>query len=259
MTIFEILKLAKINNLDASLIVSHVLNTTRAYLITHSDRKLTAKQISEIKKLYKKRYQHYPLAYLVHNKEFYGRKFYVNHYVLIPRPETEAIIESALKLKNIKNVLDIGTGSGNIAITLKLENPQLKITASDISKRALKVAQKNAQKYLANIKFVQSNLFQKVRGKYDLIIANLPYVNKKWEWNSKELKYEPKKALYADDNGLELIKKLLLNSSKHLNKNAYLFIEADTSQLDAIAKIATERAFKEVSRTNFSLLFQYTV
>lgn len=262
MTIFEILKIAKINNLDASLIVAHVLKTTRAYLIAHSDQKLTTKQASEVKKLYKKRRQHYPLAYLIHSKEFYGRKFYVNRHVLIPRPETEQIIDLALKLKGVKTVLDIGTGSGNIAITLAIESPEWSITATDISQESLAVAQKNWRQLKTqdshNIRFIHSNLFQKLpkNQTFDLIIANLPYVNKKWPWKSEGLKYEPKKALYANENGLKLIKGLVMDSPRYLNKNSYLLIEADTSQLDTISEFTAKYLFQEVSRTGFSLLLQ---
>lgn len=264
MTIFEILRVAKINNLDATIIIAHVLHKTRAYVLAHSDQKLNKKQVSEIKSLYKKRSQHWPLAYLIHKKEFFGRTFKVDRNVLIPRPETEQLICTALELGNIKTVLDVGTGSGCLAITLALENPSLELTAIDTSLKALEITRKNWQRLKSentqNIVIFQSDLLKNIpkQQKFHLIIANLPYVDKTWRWNSPELKKEPRKALYAPEKGLKLIKKLIKQAPPHLVRHGYLLLECDTSQIAPLTKFASQNGFKTIKTTRFSLLLQKT-
>jgi release factor glutamine methyltransferase len=157
---------------------------------------------------------------------------------LIPRPETEALINLA-KTLNAQKILDVGTGSGCIAITLALEMPQTEIEAVDISPKALEIAQENAKNLGAKVKFYQSDLLENTE-KYDVIVANLPYVDKNWDWLGSELDYEPETALYADDGGLELIKKLISQAPQHLNHDGYLLLEADRSQHEKIASYASD-------------------
>lgn len=206
---------------------------------------------------------------------FYGRDFFVTKDVLTPRPETEQIIDACLSLagkpylpgvkpeprklpKNPK-ILDVGTGSGCIAITLKLELPEAEITATDISKKALKVAQKNAEKFgihgphlfiishlLENVKFTPKN-------RPDLIVANLPYVDKNWDWVDQEaLKSDPSVALYAKDGGLALIKSLIDQASAL--KIPYLILEADPCQHKTIINYA--KNYKLLKRTGLILTFR---
>ncbi len=190
-------------------------------------------------------------ASLSNTANFYGRDFLVNQDVLTPRPETEQLIDTALSLcgKSILpgvkpekptinpqnlTILDVGTGSGCIAITLKLELPEAKLYASDISKKALKIAQKNAKNLGAKIDFITSNLLENINFTPDITVANLPYVNKNWDWLDQEsLRDDPDIALYANDHGLELIKKLI-----DTNKSKYLILEADPSQHQIIINYA---------------------
>ena len=198
--------------------------------------------------------------------DFYGRDFLITKDVLIPRPETEQAIDAVLnlagksylpgvkptppKLPENPKILEVGTGSGCIAITLKLELPEADITAMDISEPALKVARKNASKFGVdpNI-FIISNLLENVKfsdkDKPDLIVANLPYVDENWPWiDKKALSAEPSLALYAGDGGLELIKKLIKQASEQ--KIKYLVLEADPCQHEEIIDFAKEYTISEI-------------
>ena len=176
---------------------------------------------------------------------FYGRDYIINSDVLIPRPETEMMVDAVLNLvgkpylpgvKPSKAVLprdltivDVGTGSGCIAITLKLELPDAKVIATDISRKALEVAKKNATRLGAEIEFLQSDLLNVIDIKPDLVVANLPYVDENWDWVDREaLSREPSIALYAKDGGLELIYKLIDQVTGRGIK--HLILEADPYQ-----------------------------
>ena len=255
----------KIYSLDAELIACFVLGfSDRVELVLHGEEDFDLKKADE---LVKKRAAGIPLAYLTGEKEFFGRKFKVNKNVLIPRPETEDIILTILSIietDSLKDltILDVGTGSGCIPITLKLElNAQRinsKIFASDISRAALDVAKANAKSLNADIDFFYSDLLEKIDSLPDILIANLPYVDKTWDWTSDSLKFEPALALYADDGGLKLIKRLLdeINDRKD-DKKHYLLLEADPSQHEEIIAYAQKHQFKLLLKNNFILAFVF--
>lgn len=194
-----------------------------------------------------------PEAYLKGTQNFYGRDFLVTKDVLIPRPETEQLIDMVLnlagkpylpgvkpsprKLPLSPTILDVGTGSGCIAITLAKELPESKITATDISEKALRIAKKNAAMHGTPISFIISHLLKKVKFTPDIIVANLPYVDEKWDWLDKEsLNHEPKEALYAKDHGLGLIKELIDTANSE-----FLILEADPSQHGSIIDYAKNK------------------
>ncbi len=198
-------------------------------------------------------------------KDFYGRNFFITSDVLIPRPETEQIIDTVLNLagkpflpgvragKHILPsrpiILDVGTGSGCIGITLALELPDAIVYAIDLSKPALEVAQKNARNLDAPISFIISHLLDKVKSnelpKPDLIVANLPYVDESWDWLDKEsLSKEPSIALYAPDHGLALIKELIDESASL--KIPHLVLEADPCQHNEISSYNEEYELIEI-------------
>ena len=206
-----------IPSLDAELILAHVLGVDRVFFVSHDLDELTPEQELAADELVRKRADHVPLAYLLNYKEFYGRGFFVNEDVLIPRPETESIIDITKEL-DPKSILEIGTGSGCIAITLKLEMPDTKVRAVDISEPALVVAKHNAANLGVELDEIKiSDLLSDVSlADTDLVIANLPYVDKSWDFLSPELRYEPPIALFADDGGLALVKKLILELEKWL-------------------------------------------
>lgn len=211
-----------------------------------------------------------PKAYQDGINDFYGRDFIVTPDVLIPRPETEQIIDAVLnlagkpylpgvkpspkRLPDKSTILDVGTGSGCIAITIKKELPEATVYASDISKKALKIAQKNADKHGASINTIISHLLEKVNFTPDVIVANLPYVDQNWDWLDQEaLSYEPPIALYAKDHGLALIKQLIDQAStKQIN---YLILEADPCQHDSIISYAQKAGFEHLKTRGFILTF----
>ena len=199
---------------------------------------------------------------------FYGYDFIVTKDVLTPCPETEAIIDEVLKLcgkpilpgvKPYKaqldpdnlTILDVGTGSGCIAITLKKKLKNAHIYASDISKKALKIAQKNAKRHSTPINFILSYLCQNVNITPDIIVANLPYVDKNWDWlDRKSLKQDPNLALYAEDGGLQLIKELIRESN-----SKYLILEADPSEHQDISKFSSYK-YQLININGFVLVFK---
>ncbi len=200
--------------------------------------------------------------------DFYGRDFEITSDVLIPRPETEMMIDMVLnlvgkpflpgvkpskaKLPEDITIMDVGTGSGCIAVTLKLLLPQAKIMATDVSDKALEVARKNASELEAEVEFLQSDLMENVKNKPDLIVANLPYVDENWEWvDKKELSKEPALALYADDGGLSLIFELIDQATERgVN---HLVLEADPCQHERIVEYAKKKGLELVETRGFAI------
>lgn len=195
-----------------------------------------------IKEAKEKLKRNYPIQYLIGYVDFYNCKIFVDENVLIPRYETEYLVEKTIKLlktKNLKTGIDLCTGSGAIAIALK-KNLNIKIDACDISNLALKIAQENAQKNNTNIFFFKKDILtEEIEGKYDFIISNPPYI-KENEYTSPETKYEPSIALYAKDNGLEFYKKIIEISPNVLNKNGIIIFEIGATLGDEIKKIALD-------------------
>jgi release factor glutamine methyltransferase len=232
--------------LDAEVLLSHTLNQPKEFLYTYPESPINKKQQRQLKKLIKDRSKHIPIAYLTNRKEFYGLDFTINKNVLIPRPETEMIID---EIKNEKTtnetIADIGTGSGCIAITLKKLFPQTNIIATDISNKALKVAKRNAINHNVNIKLIHGNLLEKLKGeKLDIIVANLPYlpiddkINR--EKISPEIKREPQLALWVNENGLKLYRKLFTQISELSHKPNKILCEIDPTQTKDITKLITK-------------------
>ena len=190
------------------------------------------------------------------NVDFYGRGFVINSNVLIPRPETEQMVDMVLNLAGkaylpgVKPgeavlaedlmILDVGTGSGCVAVTLKLELPGAKVVASDISEKALDIAKRNAKRLGAKVGFVEADLMEGVEICPDLVVANLPYVDENWEWIDKEaLAKEPSIALYTEDGGLALIFRLIGQAAERGIR--HLVLEADPCQHERIEKYAKEK------------------
>lgn len=226
---------SQISHLDSELILAHALKKERVFLHAHPDYELASSEEQNANDYLNRRKNHEPIAYILGTKEFYGRDFRVTPDTLIPRPETEAIIDlvKEIPLKTPK-IIDVGTGSGCIAITLKLEIPNSEVLAVDISETALEVAKQNANTLQAELSFKKSDLLTEVDGVFDVIVANLPYVDRNWDWLSPELAFEPEKALYSDDFGLQDIKRLVLQAEPKITEQGYLILESDLSQHKAI-------------------------
>lgn len=252
--------------LDGELLLQYQLNLPRTWLLAHDDAEIAPEQWKQLCQLLYLRSQHCPLAYLTRHKEFYGRNFIVNSHVLIPRPESEQIIESLKSLVSdnphrVRNLIDVGTGSGCLAITAKLELPGLTVAASDIDQQALEVAKQNAKQLGADISFYQSDLLKDLSSnhKFDIIIANLPYVNHSWPELSPELNYEPSLALYDySPDSLGLIKKLIVQAQDHLAKPGYLILEMDRRQIRPASDLAIQQGYTIIDAEPFTLTLSYS-
>ncbi len=225
--------------LDAEVLLSHVLKKSSGFIYAHPEENLTIKQAKRFSSLIKKRGNREPVAYLTKSKEFYGLDFYVDKNVLIPRPETEILLEEVLaeiKFKKQKTIADVGTGSGCLAITLAKYLPKIKIWALDRSEKALKVARKNASKLkIKNIKFQKSDLLKKLNQKVEIILANLPYLSSElYQKVQPEIKKEPPEALLAGRDDIIFYRQLFAQALNKLEKGGKIFIEIDPRQLKRI-------------------------
>lgn len=248
-------------HLDALILLERVTRQSRAYILAHDEHVLNPGQLEQLNQCLERRIAREPLAYIVGSIEFYGRNFLVDSRVLVPRPESEALVETLhrLPIKREYNLLDVGTGSGILGISAKLEFPNLDVTLSDVSLQALDVAALNAQKLGARVKTIESNLLEVFlfdeQSTFNIIMANLPYVNRSWP-TSPELQHEPQNALFADDNGLELIKRLITQSNRVLQSHGYLILEADPSQFSEITTFSKGHGLVQRTRNGYCLVFE---
>ncbi len=222
-------------SLDAEILISTVLDIERYKLVTDRDRLLTKEELLEIEKYAARRLKFEPVAYILGVKEFYSIEFVVNKDVLIPRPETELLVDMAIYWGGTgARVLDLCTGSGAIAVVLKHSRSDLDVYASDISEKALKTAKTNALRILGEkkIKFVKGDLFEPFAGeKFNLIVSNPPYVSSELKGTlQKELDFEPGIALFAENKGTAIIKKIIEESADYLEENGILLLEIGSDQ-----------------------------
>lgn len=245
-------------SLDAELILASTLRKDRTYLHAHDNEVIPPRflQIADARVALRK--DHVPLAYILGSKDFYGRQFKVTPAVLVPRPESEQFIETLKDLmpKNESlfdsqiTLVDVGTGSGVLGITAKLEFPEINVTLLDIDRHALSIAKENATRLEADVRQDTSNLLGSYYGKADFILANLPYVDKDWDSPYLlELGHEPEIALYANDDGLQFIKIIIIEAKHKLNKGGFLLIESDIRQQADIRRFARDNGY-EVERTD---------
>ena len=238
-------------NLKARLIMQYILNKPRQYLIIYDDQVLTLRQEVDYFKAIKRLINGEPIQHITHQQEFMKLSFFVNEDVLIPRPDTEILVEEVIKIaKKIKakNILDMCTGSGAIAVSLAKYLDNVEITAVDISTKTLNVAKKNAKNNEVEnkITFIESNLFENiVNEKYDIIVSNPPYIKKDViKTLNKEVKKEPKIALDGGYDGLDFYRKITRQSEEYLKFNGYLCFEIGYDQKKDVIKIINdERKF----------------
>ncbi len=236
MTIKEILEKSNLDKTEAEILLAFVLKKDRSFLLGFPDFILTINQEKLFQSFAARRARHEPLPYILGYREFYGYIFLVNKNVLIPRPETESLVEKVLKFAKDKQgapltIADIGTGSGAIAITLKLKEPTLKVVAADISKKALEVARKNAKlhRLTKEIEFVESDLLSNVKNNLDVIVANLPYIpEKNYQKLPAEIRdFEPKIALNSFNSKDFYYSRLFEQAKTKLKKAGVIFYEID--------------------------------
>ena len=223
--------------LDSEILLSKVLNKPREKILINLDQEINKKNIIIFKKYLTRRSKKEPIAYILKEKEFFSKKFYVNKDTLIPRPETEILIEKLLKIFGKKriSILDIGTGSGCIIISLIINLKDSVGEGIDISKKAIQVARKNALKYkiLNRINFKTKSMDNIFGKRFDLIVSNPPYIEKKAIKNlSEDIKrFEPRMALDGGNDGLDLIKKVIYKSKEILKVNGTLALEIGNEQI----------------------------
>ncbi len=212
-------------------------------------------QLAKLGRVFDERVEtHRPIQQIVGQGFFYNRKFFVNENTLVPRPETELLVKEVLELsKDIENprVLDIGTGTGCIPISVVLENPQIYAESVDISREAIETAEKNAllHNIYEKIKFIQSDLFEKVSGKYNIIVSNPPYIPLKEKENLQiEVRdFDPPSALFtADEHGIEFYKKIILSAKDYLLPDGYLLFELGINQYLLVENLLKDSGYKDI-------------
>ena len=236
--------------IDSEILMSKAINKNRTYVILNPEEKIDNKRKKIFEELIKERCRGKPIAYLLGKKEFWKYEFYLSENVLIPRPDTEVIIEQVLKITNQKsnlNILDIGTGSGCIILSILKEKPCFYGTGVDISKDCIEISKINALKMGLNnrVKFFKTDIDNFNHGKYDLIISNPPYINKfDIKYLDKDIiNFEPIDALNGGLEGLSEISKIINKSSELIKKNGNLVLEIAFDQKDKVKKILHDKGF----------------
>jgi len=237
---------------EADFLLAHILNTTRERLYLDRERILTPATVEQFRRLVLQRGTRVPLAYIVKTREFMGLNFYVDPNVLIPRPETELLVEKALALIQTKfpgqtvRILDLCTGSGAIAISLAAHCRSAVIVATDISEQALAVARYNARQNKVWVDFRQGDLFEPVEGqKFDLIVTNPPYVSTdEYLRCSPEVKHEPALALLGGEDGLDFYRIIAAESGEYLNPAGMIILEIGNLQGVKVAKLMAVHGYK---------------
>jgi release factor glutamine methyltransferase len=232
---------------EARLILAFVLNVNIEKLILISkDDELDEDIVGNYLSLLDKRIRGIPYAYLINNREFMGLDFYVDENVLIPRPDTEILVQCVIDLKK-KNILDLCTGSGCIAISIAKNIKDANVYASDISEKAIEIAKQNAKNNFVDVRFFISNLFENIDEKFDVIVSNPPYIKtnviKELE---KEVKSEPNIALDGGVDGLDFYRKIITDAKKYLNNNGYLALEIGYDQKDEVYNLLTKNNYKNI-------------
>lgn len=237
--------------LESQILLGHALGVSRAWLAAHGDEPADPKAVDVFRELVRRRHGGEPVAYLVGRREFYGLDFRVTPDVLIPRADTETLIEAALdKLPaNVQaDVLDLGTGSGCVAITLAHERPAARFTAVDVSSAALNVARQNAQAVEVSVEFVHSHWFEALAGRrFDMIISNPPYVAAQDpHLQQGDLRFEPTPALASGNDGLADIRQIVTGSPDHLRSGGWLLFEHGYDQAHASRDLLVDTGFVDV-------------
>ena len=239
-----------LDRLDAQLLLLHALgkpDSQRAWLLAHDGDVLPEHAMEMFRSLTLRRAAGEPLAYIVGYKEFFGLRFNVDARVLVPRPDTETLVQWALEvLKPVADpeVLDLGTGSGAVAIAIA-RSLECKVTATDFSAQALAVASKNARQLRTDVQFIHSNWLEKVSGHYHVIASNPPYIADQ-DPHLAALANEPLSALTAGADGLNDIRQIIQSAPDHLHPEGWLLLEHGYDQADTVCKLLTQHGFAQV-------------
>lgn len=256
MSIQELLEIGvnklKTHNIETPIVIARrlmcfFLNQDKVYLILHSDEQVSEEKEKAFLEAVDKLVNNIPIQYIIKKQEFMKMEFYVDENVLIPRADTEVVVQEAINIINdnkLKNILDMCTGSGAIAISIAKYTGASKIVAVDISKKSLTIAKKNAIKneVLDKLEFISSNMFKNINEQYDLIISNPPYIRKQDINNLEEnVKKEPIIALDGGDDGLSFYRIIEKEAYNHLKENGHLVLEIGYDQKEAVTNILSEK------------------
>lgn len=245
MTVEELIIFGKenIHSIHAKILLADLLGINQLDLINHLDEKVDR----EIEKIYKRRVEmlreNKPIQYIMENVNFYGNKFYINENVLIPRFETEELVENTLKLldekfKNKKlNIIDLGCGSGVIGLTLKRKLPSSNVTLIDISDKAIEIARRNSKDLNVEVTFIKNDFLDGINKKFNCIISNPPYIKTNEEIEEIVKNNEPHLALYAGEDGLDCYRKIIKNIKNNLEDEYLIALEIGNTQKDAVIKL----------------------
>ena len=245
--------------LDCLVLLEDALQKDRAYLLAHDDIELSSHQQDTLRQQLTARSQHTPLAYIRGKTEFFGREFIINKDVLEPRPESEAMIELLKKLPDInmqeQHIIDVGSGSGALAITAKLELPQATVTGVDIDPACLKVARQNAQKHQVTVTFNNNDLINNIIiHPRTALLCNLPYIPDKFTLNQAAMN-EPKIAIFGGKDGLDHYRKLFKQIDKLQQKPVHILTESLPFQHNDLCKIASQSGYTQAKEDDFIQLF----
>ena len=243
--------IGRLSVLDAELLLSHVLGTARSWLIAHSDDPLPSREVDRFSESLERAARGEPLAYILGYKEFWSLRLAVSPAVLVPRPETELLVERALALhsQSTGRVADLGTGSGAIALALARERPGWSVVATDISEEALKVARGNAAAHgLSQIEFLPGRWLDPLEGrKFNLIVSNPPYIDERDPaMRTPALRHEPRIALTPGADALASIREIVQSAPPRLEPNGWLLLEHGSDQAAAVARELVARGFTHV-------------
>ena len=249
--------------LDSLILLEYVCEKPRSWLLAHQDHQIPATEAKRLQALLKRRMLREPIAYIVGHSDFFGLELNVSNSTLIPRPETEDLVVAVMSESPVEaKLLEIGTGSGAIALAVRTNRPDIRIVASDFSAKVIEIAQANAAKHsIDDIVFRISNLMDDIDGLYDVIVANLPYLDFNTFNHQHEISYEPKTALYSADAGLSHYKKLIkqISIKEQLIDGGKIIIELEPNQRDGLIQFANGFGFKELKKPNlnkFTLVLQ---
>ena len=232
--------------LETELLIARAMGWTRARVLAFGEHEINGELLCELQKQLTRLASGEPFAYITGTREFFGLDFKVTPDVLIPRPETELLVEIALATSPQRaSVVDLGTGSGAIAISLAHKRPDLSVTATDFSADALAIAQHNAERLDAQLKFVQSNWFEALKGKFDTIISNPPYIRTK-DPHLVAISHEPQQALVAGQSGLDDIITIVSQARGYLKTNGNLLIEHGYDQATEVAELFEHHGFTQI-------------
>lgn len=237
--------------LDSELLLSHVLGIDRAVILAYPEQILSSDQSTLFLSLVGRRASHHPLVHLTHNREFYGLDFYINEDVLTPRVETETMAEWAIELAPLNSrLIDIGTGSGALAIAIKKHRPDLDVSATDVTREALAVAARNVKLHGSDIALIESDLWDNIEGRFATVVTNLPYLIEGAEL-MPEVQREPAVALFGGHgDGLHVYRRFLAQLLDHLEPNGLLFTESDPWQHEQLIAAAAKLKMEPIASKN---------